>query len=197
MKMSTVLSYGYIFLKLREDSDFYGTFSELCSDRNVIYCDAVRGAFDMILLARGRTAEELDPFVKRCVENKGVQNAMFSPVENFKLSGRPADPVSETDSFPAGKGRAGAEHSGNNVCSSYAMVEVEAEEFEQVYRSLYNLDSVTSCDVLKDTHAILLTVKAPLFEGIDELVSKKIARLDGVLRVIQYPIIPILQMQEG
>ncbi|MGV8120106.1 MAG: hypothetical protein AB2L14_10145 [Candidatus Xenobiia bacterium LiM19] len=195
--MSTVLLYGYIFLKLREESDFYGTFRELYSDRNVIYCDAVRGAFDVILLAQGRTAEELDAFMKRCVENRGVQNAVFSPVENFKLSGRPADAVSETDSFPAGKQRAGAEHSGNTVCSSYAMVEVEVEEFEQVYRSLCNLDSVTNCDVLKDKNAILLTLKAPLFDRIDELVSKKIARLDGVLRVSQYPIIPILQMQAG
>jgi len=197
MKMSTVLLYGYIFLKLREDSDFYGTFSELCSDRSVIYCDAVRGAFDMILLLRGRTAEELDSFVKRCVENKGVQNTVFSPVENFRFSGRQADPVSETDSFAAGKRSAGAEHSGNNMCSSYAMVEVEVEEFEQVYRSLCNIDSVKGCDVLKDKHAILLTVKAPLFDRIDEIVSKKIARLDGVLRVIQYPIIPILEIQAG
>lgn len=197
MKMSTVIVYGYIFLKLREDSDFYGTFRELYSDRNVIYCDAVRGAFDVILLAQGKTAEELDAFVKRCVEKKGVQNAVFSPVENFKLSGRPADAVSETDSFPAGKRRTGVEHSGNNMFSSYAMVEVEGEVFEHVYRSLYNLDSVTSCDVLKDKHAIMLTVKAPLFERIDELVSKKIARLDGVLRVSQYPIIGILDMQAG
>ncbi|MHC9542654.1 MAG: Lrp/AsnC ligand binding domain-containing protein [Vulcanimicrobiota bacterium] len=195
--MSTVLLYGYIFLKLREGSDFYGTFRELYSDRNVIYCDAVRGAFDVILLAQGRTADELDAFVKRCVEKQGVQNTEFSPVENFKLSGRQTDAVSETDSFPAGKGRAGAEHSGNNVCSSYAMVEVEGEEFEQVYRSICNLDSVTSCDVLKDKHAILLTVKAPLFERIDELVSKKIARLDGVLRVSQYLIMGILEMQAG
>lgn len=195
--MSTVLLYGYIFLKLREESDFYGTFRELYSDRNVIYCDAVRGAFDAILLVQGKTAEELDAFVKRCVETQGVQNAVFSPVENFKLSGRPADAISETDSFPAGKRRAGAEHSGNTMCSSYAMVEVEGEVFEQVYRSLYNLDNVTSCDVLKDTHAIMLTLKAPLFDRIDEFVSKRIARLDGVLRVSQYPIIPILEMQAG
>jgi len=194
-KSETLLS-GYVFLKLKEDSDFYETFRDIYFDQNIMYCDAVRGAFDVIILAHGKTGEEIDAFVKRCLDRKGVQDAVYSPIEKPMLSSSLASVISEMDRFLLGKKREEAEagKSNKNMCTSYAMVEVEGEKFEHVYRSLYYLDNVVSCDVMKNQRAILLMLKAPLFEHIDELVTRKIARLDGVLRVTQYPIMKILDM---
>jgi CheY-like chemotaxis protein len=187
---------GYLFLKLKGESDFYGTFKDLYFDQSVMYCDAVRGAFDIIVLAQGKTQGELRDFVSRCMKKQGVGDALFSPVEEPMLSCDLAKVIDDMDRFLLRKERE-KENSGESnytMYSSYALIEVEPEKFEQVYKNLYFLDNVVSCDALKGPWQILLLLKGPRYDHMEELVSKRIARLDGVLRVSQCPIIKILEM---
>jgi len=187
---------GYLFIRLNEEEDFVSTFKELYFDSNVMYCDAVRGAFDVIILAHGKTEEELKHFVDRTMNNKGIADAIFSPVHKPIISNDLARVMSEMERFliKAERNKDESGVSSNQMCSAYALIEVEPERFEQVYKNLYFLDSVVSCDTMKSPYQILLLLKAPQYSLLDEMITRRIARMDGVLRVHQCNIIKIFEM---
>ncbi len=193
IKLATVS--GYAFLQIDDPDYFLPVYQKLYFDRNVVYCDATRGVFDIVLLIQGKSKEEIEEIGKRISKIEGVSKIYTSVVEKPILSEDLTKVVNEMEKFLIESDSAKDFKGGmaNCECSAYAFLEIEPEKFENVFKKVYFLDNVVACDTLKGPFQMALLIKAPTFATIDEIVGH-IARLDGVLRVSQCNIIKLIEM---
>ena len=183
---------GYAFIKIKDNVDPLPIYQKLYFDEKVMYCDAVRGIYDIVLLIHGKTNDEMEAFVKGLRGMKGIEEVLFATVEKPVLSSDLSKVIAEMDRFLLQ--HHSREETGHNVCSTYAFIEVEPEKFEDVLKQIYFLDNVVHCDTVKGSYQIALLMKASQFRDIDEVITNRIAHLDGVLRVNQCNIIKIIEM---
>lgn len=187
---------AYAFIKIGDEEDFLPVYQKLYFDANVMYCDAVRGVFDLVLLLHGKSMDELKDISDNIQNMNGVDEVYFASVDKPILSEDLSRVVSEMDKFLI-ENNAPKDFKGGMSscrCSAYAMLEIEPGDFEKVFRQVYFMDNVVSCDSLTGPFSMALLLKAPTFAEIDEIVTGKIARMDGVLRASQLNIINLIEM---
>lgn len=186
---------GYAFIRMNDEDEFLPTYQKLYFDSNVLYCDATRGAFDMVLLLQGKSTQQMEEKVENLKKMAGMGEIHFASVERPILSEDISKVVSQMDKFLL-------ESNGNRdfkgsiaqcPCSAYALLEIEPGKLENVFRQLYFMDNVVSCDCTKGSFQMALLLKAPTYGEINEVVNGRIARLDGVLRAIQCDIINLME----
>ncbi|MCD4782426.1 MAG: response regulator [Candidatus Eremiobacteraeota bacterium] len=187
---------AYAFIKIGDEEDFLPVYQKLYFDTNVMYCDAVRGVFDLVLLLHGKSMEELKDISDNIQKMDGVDEVYFSSVEKPILSEDLSKVVSEMDKFLIENNAPKDFKVGMNNCrcSAYALLEIEPGDFEKVFRQVYFMDNVVSCDAMTGPFRMSLLLKAPTFAEIDEIVTGKIARMDGVLRASQLNIMNLIEM---
>ena len=193
IKMTT--KSGYAFVKMSDEDQFLPVYQKLYFNENVMYCDATRGVFDIVLLLHGKSVEEMEEVTEKIRKMRGVDEVYFSSVEKPVLSDDLAKVISEMEKFLL-ENSSTSDFKGMETCqcSAYAFLEVEPEAFESVYKHVYFMENVVSCDTLKGSFRLALLLKAPTFMEIDEMVTGNIARIDGVLRATQCNIIKLLEM---
>jgi len=186
---------GYAFIRLGDPDLATKVYQKLYFHKNVMYCDATRGVYDMILLLHGETLQELESIVSQISKIKGVTEIFFAQIEKPVLSEDTSKIIAKIDQFLI-EDNSSKEYSsgiGKCVCSAYALLEIELEKFEKVYRSVYFLDNVVSTDTLKGPYRLALLLKAPTGREIEDVVVNRLAKLDGVLRVTHCPVINIME----
>lgn len=194
VKLTTLASYA--FININDEEKFLPVFQKLYFHENVMYCDATRGVFDMVLLLHGKSVEQLQQVVDDIRKIDGVDQVFMGMVEKPVLSEDLSKVISEMEKFLLENETARQLKGGmsSTLCSTYAFLEVEPEKFEKVFKGIYFLDNVVSCDTLKGPFEIVLLLKAPTFAEINQLITGRIARMDGVLRVSQCDIMNLLEM---
>jgi DNA-binding Lrp family transcriptional regulator len=180
---------------MNDEDQFLPVYQKLYFNENVMYCDAVRGIFDIVLLLHGKSAAEMEEVTEKIRKMRGVDEVWFAAVEKPVLSDDFAKVISEMENFlMENNNSAGFRGMDACQCSAYAFLEIEPEAFESVYRHVYFMDNVVSCDTLNGPFKMALLLKAPTFMEIDEMVTGNIARINGVLRATQCNIIKLMEM---
>ena len=193
VKMTT--KSGYAFIKMSDEDQFLPVYQKLYFNENVMYCDATRGVFDIVLLLHGKSVAEMEEVTEKIRKMRGVDQVYFAAVEKPVLSDDFAKVIAEMEKFlMENNNSSDFKGMGDCQCSAYAFLEIEPEAFEAVYRHVYFMDNVVSCDTLNGPFKMSLLLKAPTFMEIDEMVTGNIARIDGVLRATQCNIIKLLEM---
>jgi len=182
---------AYAVLKLDEKADFFKIYRELYFHNNVLYCDATKGEYDIFLLIQAGSYDECKEICERDIKNiDGVKELDFLEVVNPVLDDSLRNILSlfsiETSEF---QGR-----DMKNVVCSYVLVEIEKEKLETLYPTLYFDDNIIYCDYTESKYSLVLFVQGTQFSEIDNLIKNKIATLDGVLKVKEFPIITIFEM---
>lgn len=182
---------GYVFIKIKDGVDPFPIYQKLYFSEKVVYCDAVKGNCDIVLLIHGKDNEEMEKFVRDLEKWQGMDEITFAPVEKPVLSSDLSRVIAEMDRFLMENNS--QEHSSYNNCSTYAFIEIDPEKFEEVLRQLYFMDNVVHCDTIKGPYQIALLLKGPQFRDIDRFMADRIARIDGILRVTQCNIIRLIE----
>lgn len=187
---------GYALIRIEDEERFFPLYQKLCFDSNVMYCDAVRGAFDIALLLHGKSVQEMEDVVENIRKQRGVAEVYFASVEKPVLSEDLSRVISEMDKFLIENNSSRDFKGGMQgcFCTSYALLEIEPGKMEDVFRQVYFMDNVVSCDTLKGPFQMALLLKAPTYNEINEIVTGHIARLNGVLRATRLDVINLLEM---
>lgn len=187
---------GYAFIRFNSDDAFLPAYKKLYFSPGVVYCDAVKGAYDLILLMHGKNAAEIESNFTSVSKMSGIESASLVMVEKPVLSPGLSKVVSEVDKFLMEKEPDDGDKPGVNryPCSSYAFIEIEPGRFEDVFRRVYFMENVVACDALSGDYQMALLIKDATFAGIDRLISGSIADIDGVLRVTRCNIINMLEI---
>jgi len=73
------------------------------------------------------------------------------------------------------------------------MMEVEKEKVEAIYPTLYFNDQVVTCDCTDGSSNVVLLMRGTSFADIERIVRDRFKAMDGVLKVKEYPIIPLFE----
>ncbi|MCU0235474.1 MAG: response regulator [Acidobacteria bacterium] len=189
---------AYVLLNFSDTADLAAVYQDLYFMDQVLYCDAIKGDFDLALLLQAGTLAD----IRATVDNKiktlpGVKEAVFLPVDPPQLPEGVANIIGTFDkALGREKGNPDAANNANfqKSASSYVFLEIEKDKLEQIYPTLYINDQVVSCDCSAGRYDIVLLMQGASFAEIDRNILAKIKPLDGVLRIKEMPIIKLFEM---
>jgi DNA-binding Lrp family transcriptional regulator len=178
-------------------ADLMDVYRKLYFHERVLYCDAIRGDYDMVLLLQAPAAEDIQSVVDTQIkaipgvaelELLNVEAPVFG--ENVtgilgnvdRALGRDKD---EEDVYTTQTAR--------TRVSAYVLLEIEKEKFEAIYPALYFDDQVVHCDFTRGKYDLVLLMKGTSFADIGATIKNRFKPMDGVLRIKEWPIITLFE----
>lgn len=189
---------AYVLLNFNETADLAQVYQDLYFMDQVLYCDAIKGDFDLALLLQAGSMADIRSMVDSKIKTiPGVQEAVFLPVSPPQLPESVANIIGTFDkALGRERGNPDAATNANfsRSASSYVFLEIEKDKLEQIYPTLYINDQVVSCESIAGKYDIVLLMQGSSFADIDRNILTKIKPLDGVLRIKEMPIIKLFEM---
>lgn len=186
----------YAMVSIDRSANLLNTYRKFYFHRNVLYCDAIRGDYDLVLLLQGQTMEEIKALLENDIKTTpGVAESVLLTVETPMFGENVINIMGSVDKA-LGKDKNESQAAGQTArtrVSSYVMLEVEKEKLEAVYPTLYFNDQVVHCDYTQGTFNIVLLMKGTSFSDIENVIRNRFKTLDGVLRIKEYPIITLFE----
>lgn len=187
---------AYLLLKLDEKCNFFETYRRLYFMENVVYCDALRGDYDISLLLQASSSEALKEIYEERIEgSKDIKEAdlleIRKPIldENTYSIIQTAEEALSEDNLKFGKGR----NLAVRACS-YVLIEIEKEKLDKIYPPLRLHENVIYCDYTNGKYDLILFIQGSDFDEIDTIIENDIIGLDGVLKIKECPILNFLEM---
>ena len=183
----------YAMLKFEDSADIMEIYRDLYFNEHVLYCDATKGEFDLILLLQGDSVATINEVVATQIKSRaGVREVTLMQVQPPVIEESINNLMSTVDQAlgrDRGENPVDNKRSFRQAASSYVFLEIEKEKIETIYPTVYLNDQVVYCDCIKGKYDMILLVKGTSFTDIDAMIREQIKPIDGVLRIREYPII--------
>jgi CheY-like chemotaxis protein len=188
---------AYVFLRGKSDADLYDIFTKLYYADGVLYCDAVRGDWDIVLLLQAPDRKGIEELVKSQVQSlPGVEDIeihnserpfLGADLESFIRSYEKLDAMEKTGEEVGTK-------RGTGGVSAYAVLETDRSQLVQLYSKLYFTENVVYCDATDQGNMIVLLLQGQDFDQIRRTISNEVRTQPGVLRVKVLNIVEMMAM---
>jgi CheY-like chemotaxis protein len=188
---------SYALVTLSPSANLMDVYRALYFQENVLYCDAIRGEYDLVLLVQGESNEKIQEIIDTKIKTvPGVDDASLLTVETPMFGESVVNIMGSVDKA-LGKDKAEGEiytdQTARVRASSYVMLEIEQEKLEGIYPVLYFNDQVVYCDYTRGKYDIVALMKGTSFSEIENTIRNKFKPLDGVLRIKEWPIITLFE----
>jgi CheY-like chemotaxis protein/DNA-binding Lrp family transcriptional regulator len=185
---------GYSLVTIDPGADALAVFRALYFMNNVVYCDAVLGNADAVMLLNAPNASELERAWRDGVMKvPGVKAATFNPVVKAELDSSVARFIDEYEQQrgfdPLKRKRAW----GPNALSTYLLIDVERGHLPSVYARLCLDDAVLFCDAVADGYDLIALVQTTSPADYQRLLSEDLKRIDGIVRTMSLRVVNILE----
>lgn len=187
---------AYMLLRLEDDADFFETYRQLHYMENVLYCDATKGDYDIMMLVQADTMADCRQFCEQKVKSvEGVKSVDLLEVSAPVLEDSTTAIIHAAEEAMAQEtpGTLNTRDMSNRVCS-YLLLEVEREKLDSIYPSLQLDENVIFCDYATGKYNLVAFVTGSYFEEIDRFIHEKIVNMEGVLKMKEYPVINLFEM---
>jgi CheY-like chemotaxis protein len=189
---------AYALVSVDAAANLMGVYQKLYFHENVLYCDAVRGEHDLILLLQADSFGALQEVVNKQIKaTPGVAGVSLLPVEAPMFGENVNDIIGSVDKVlgrEKGESEVYTNQTARSRTSSYVFLEIEKEKLENIYPALYFDDQVVYCDCTRGTYNMVLLMKGTSFAEIGNTIRTKFKPLDGVLRIKEWPILTLFDM---
>jgi len=194
-----VQSYSaYALVTLDGAANLLDAYRKLYFQENVLYCDAIRGDHDLMLLLQAETAERIQDVVEKQIKTiEGVMDVSLLSVDAPMFGDNVNDIIGSVDKALGREKEEGEVYTiqtARTRTSAYVLLEIEKEKMESIYPALYFDDQVVYCDCTRGKYDIVLLMKGTSFADIGNTIKNKFKQMDGVLRIKEWPIITLLEM---
>jgi len=188
---------AYALVTLDASANLMKVYRQLYFHENVLYCDAIKGDYDLVLMLQADTREAIDDVMENEIRTiEGVADASLLTVET-PIFGENVHSIIGSVDKALGRDKGESEAATNQTArvraSSYVTLEIEKEKLEAIYPALYFNDQVVNCDYTKGKYDIMLLMKGTSFSEIGNTIKNKFKSLDGVLRIKEWPIITLFE----
>jgi len=181
---------GYLTIKITDSENSMEIFDKLYSLPGIQSCDAVRGDFDVILLAQAESAEGIEEVFNAVKAIDGIQVLSMSQVERPKLD-RDVDQFIDTyQKAVKQEAQAGARRQPGSM--SYIIVDIDPDSIQQIFTTVFFIDEVVVCDVIEDGTKLVGMITGHGAVGKTPRIIEKLSQIDGVLRVREAKVIKLL-----
>ncbi len=182
---------AYLTVKLTDLENSLDTYDRLYRLDGIVSCDAVRGDFDIILLARGETMEEVQEIFDRVEAFDGLEVVSMSQVERPKLD-RDVDQFIESYQ-KAVRSEGGKQEHTNPGTISYIIVDIDPDAIQKIFTTVFFVDEVVFCDVIENGTKLVGMITGFGAMGRTPRVIEKLSQIDGVLRVREAKVIKLIE----
>lgn len=186
----------YALVTLDNRADFFEAYRTFYYMDNVLYCDAVKGEYDIVLLLQADSVETCNKTIReKVLAFEGVYGVEVLDVAPPAVDDSMASIIEtvETALLNETPEHFKTRDMGHRVCS-YVVMEVEKEKLDQIYPVLRLRDEVVYCDSTNGHFNLVLLVTGHHFPEIDRFISQYLVNTDGILKVKEYPIVNIFEM---
>lgn len=188
---------AYALVTIDASANLLSVYQKLYFLENVLYCDAVKGEYDLALLLQADSQDRIQEVVEKEIKTvKGVKDVALLDVETPLFGENVIDIIDSVDHAlgrDKGDDEVYAAPSPRLRASSYAMFEIEKDKLEAIYPVLHFNDQVVHCDYTNGKYDIVLLMKGTSFNEIGNTIKTKFIPLDGVLRIKEWPIITLFE----
>lgn len=188
---------AYALITLTADANLMEVYRRLYFSENTVYCDAVRGDCDLMVLVQGESPEKVALFIENEIKViPGVAQVAALTVDAPVFAENVADILGSVDKAlgPENEDEIYTNQTARVRASSYVTLEIEREKLQNIYPALYFNDNVVYSDCTKGKYDIVMLVKGTSFADIDNTIKTRIKPLDGVLRIKEWPILTLFDM---
>ena len=178
---------AYLTIRITDPGRSMEIYQQLYDMPGVQSCEAVRGDFDIIVLAQGNSRNEIDDLFDRIGAMKGVEVVSVSRVERPKLD-RDVDEFIDiySQAVKQGEKTTPAKQPGT---TSYIIVDVDPAQIQQIFTTVFFIDEVVFCDVIEDGAKLVGMITGQGAVGKTPRIIEKLSQIDGVLRVREAKVI--------
>ncbi len=181
----------YITIRITDPMRSMDIFRQLYQMPGVQRCEAVRGDFDIIVVAQGDSQDELKKLRERIAAMDGVQIASASDVERPKLD-------RDVNEFVNIYSQAVKQHGASSGSkqpgtTSYIIVDVDKNAIQQIFTTVFFIDEVVFCDVIENGTKLVGMVTGQGAVGKMPRIIEKLSQIDGVLRVREATVIKLVE----
>jgi CheY-like chemotaxis protein len=188
---------AYAMISLDASANLLDTYRRLYFHENVLYCDATRGDYDLVLLLQAPTVDRIKTVIESEIRMmKGVSDVSLLSVETPVFTDNVINIMGSVDKAlrrERGEEEVGYSQPARGGVSSYVMLEVEKEKMEAIYPILHFDDHVINCDCAEGRFNIVLLMNGTSFDEIGSTIRNKFRGMDGVLRLKELPIITLFE----
>jgi two-component system chemotaxis response regulator CheY len=181
---------AYLTIKITEPQRSMEIFNDLYKMDGVQKCEAVRGDFDIIILAQAASEDDIKALFDRISRMEGVEIASMSPVERPKLD-------RDVDEFvkiyaQAMKQPAQVKSAKQPGTVSYIIVDIDPNAIQQIFTTVFFIDEVIFCDMIEGGKKLVGMITG---EGVGRKAKaiEKLNEIDGVLRVREATVIKLVE----
>lgn len=181
---------AYLTIRITDPARSMDIFNDLHKMEGVQKCEAVRGDFDIIVLAQGSSEDEVKAVFETIGKMEGVEVASMSPVERPKLD-------REVDEFvkiysQAMKQPAQMKSAMQPGTMSYIIVDIDPNAIQQIFTTVFFIDDVIFCDVIEEGKKLVGMITS---EGVGRksTILEKLNEIDGVRRVREATVIKLVE----
>lgn len=187
---------AYLLLKLDDSKNFFETYQKLYYMDNVLYCDATKGDYDIIMLIQGDSLNHTNHIIEQDIKSvEGIKEVEVLNLHAPILSETMED-IINTAEYALGEENEGKQSSremSNQVCS-YILLDVEKDKVEKVYPILRLNENTVYCDYTSGSFNMVLFHHGSFYSDIDKFIEEQLNNIDGVIRVKKYPVVNMFGM---
>lgn len=185
---------SYAFVTMDDRDIFENVYRKLYFMDKVLYCDAVVGDWQLVLLLQSNSRKDLHEFAQNSLMSvDGIITVELLDVVEPLLSEEAKNVLQMVeDSLQEEGWRRGEKRP--NVLSSYVLLEIEEEFFESIYKQLYFMEDVVHCDVTHGRYGFVLLIQAPTFDLIKKRIAHISRNVEGVLKARELRIMNLFEM---
>ena len=181
---------SYLTIRITDPARSMEIFNQIHKMEGIQRCEAVRGDFDIIILAQGSSQDEVKRLFDRIRAIPGVDVASTLGVQRPKLD-------RDVNEFirlygQTIKASSQEQRSRQPGTTSYVIVDIDKSAIQQIFTTVFFVDEVIFCDVIEDGTKLVGMITG---EGIGRKskVLEKLGQIDGVLRVREATVIKLME----
>jgi YesN/AraC family two-component response regulator len=181
----------YITIRITDPMRSMDIYKRLYQMEGIQRCEAVRGDFDIIVVAQAGSQEEIKKLKDRIGAMDGVQLASVSDVERPKLDREVTEFIGVYSQAVKAHGLASS--SKQPGTTSYIIVDIDKNAIQQIFTTVFFIDEVVFCDVIENGTKLVGMVTGQGAVGTMPRIIEKLGQIDGVLRVREATVIKLVE----
>ena len=181
---------AYLTIRITDPARSMDIFNQLHKMEGVQKCEAVRGDFDIIILAQGKSKDDVDRLFAKIGKMEGVEIVSMSTVERPRLDRDVGEFVKIYSQAMKQPSQVKAAMQPGTM--SYIIVDIDPSAIQQIFTTVFFIDEVIFCDVIEDGKKLVGMITS---EGVGRKskILEKLNEIDGVLRVREATVIKIFE----
>jgi CheY-like chemotaxis protein len=181
---------AYLTIRIPQQADSVEIYKKLYHMKGVQRCEAVRGDFDIIILAQAGSQGEIDKLFEEIGKMEEVEIVSMSRVERPKLDRDVSDFINTYSRLiKESESESSSKHPGT---TSYIIVDIDKDAIQQVFTTVFFIDEIVFCDIIEDGSKLVGMITGDTAVGTKPRIVEKLNEIDGVLRVREAKVIKIM-----